>query len=493
MNNNLGLIITASDMITLNTSSDDQEKLKREYLRRESNGKMVTGMFNRNNISPVVVSNVTYETLRDTIEKVFMSADSRSVSYIYINCHGNTSGLAMVLRGPKTVLITYTQLKSLLDTIPGMKVLMIESCQSGESITRTRSLSKKTPEDVNRAIINTFVPNKANLNLKTGELRANNYLVITACHGDESAWGNTSGNYFTKSWCKGAGWDYGKSMPTKRYADTNHDGFVSLKDLCDYTSQKTYDNKQHQNDMCYPENTSFPVFGDVPVCTGPRFVTSENPTIDAYYKQHGGETGIYGFAVGPVETVSGTTVKYQNFMGGVIVQYADGRVAGHTTLKYLLNHIRQTGRIRDGYTDYSLEMYVVVKMWQNDMCIENSKRWPDYSKRKHGGKEFDIIYEGKAVGAGHPQNANVFYDSFVLNGESHIYLNVEVWDYDRTNPNDHIRTYSFDFNIENGWGFDGTIPLSYSQKTASGNTVEYKDVYVENNKIKLDFSIKSFG
>ena len=27
----------------------------------------------------------------------------------------------------------------------------------------------------------------------------------------------------------------------------------------------------------------------------------------------------------------------------------------------------------------------------------------------------------------------------------------------------------------------------------NGNTVEYKDVYVKNNKIKLDFSIKSMG
>lgn len=498
MKKNYGLIITASDQITLNTDKESEKNLKAEYVRRASNRQLVADLFNRNHIAPVVVFDVAYANMEDIILQTFKDTDKYSVNYIYINCHGNKQGLYMSLNGSTTQSTSYTELKRILDKVPGMKVLMIEACHSGESITRTRSQNKAmaTPADVNQMIINTFSPSKRNSHVRSGELRASNYIVLTACHGDENAWGNDTGNYFTKAWCKGAGWDYTNSKPMERLADTDYDGFVSVKDLRNYTENKIIwdsEKKQnvYQNDMCYPENSTFPIFGDVPVCLDGKYDTTNNEAINNYFLTHGGKNGEYKYAIGPVQTVGNITC--QNFLGGVIVCYADGKTVGHTKLRYILKRIRQTGKIRDGRNDYSLEMYIVVRIKQDSMWIEDYKRWPEYSKRKHGGNSFDIIYEGKVVDALHPKNTNVYYDTLTMNAESRIYLNIEVWDWDKTNANDHIRTYRLEFDINNGWGFDKPFTLTDATYETNDDIIVYTDLITGNDKIKLDFSIKNYG
>ena len=232
----------------------------------------------------------------------------------------------------------------------------------------------------------------------------------------------------------------------------------------------------------YPEGVS-----DETTSTTNNYTLS-NKDIADYYNKHGGADGEYGKPIGSVTSKNGTT--YQNFAGGVIVKYKNGTVSGHTKLRYILDHIKQNGKIDDGVCDDSLEMYIVVKMSQDGLTIEDSKRWPDYSKRKHGGKSFDIVYEGAVVTAEHPSGTNVFYDSFTLRGESTIKLIVEVWDYDKTNANDHIRDYTFELNINNGWGFDFDLPQKFNSKTKATDKVSYKGVYQPNNKVLLDMSIK---
>ncbi|KWW27505.1 MAG: hypothetical protein AUK64_2156 [bacterium P201] len=495
--NNIGLIITASDLITESMGSDKKKELKNEYARRAYNRQCIEGLFMRNCITPVVLKDVSRKCLEESIQQFFGNADSNSMSYIYINCHGNVDGLYMVINGTETTAVSFSDLRTMLDTIQGTKVVMIESCQSGASITATsgrRSLQRKqTPaSQMNEAVINAFSEHRGNKMLRRGELRGNNYLVITACHENESAWGSSDnkGNDFTKMWCEGAGWDHKSNQPIERRADTNLDGFVTLGELCRYTQRQCIKKgKEYQDDMCFPEDSARYVFGDMPLRNVSEYDTSENSAIEEYYLQHGGSNGDFGLAISPLQKING--IAYQNFMGGVIVQYENGMVAGHTKLRYTLNRLKQIGKISDGKNDNSLEMFVIVHMKQDGIWIEKRKRWPEYSKHRHGGTNLNIIYEGKTVTDEHPQNANVFYDSLIMRGESKIYLEIEVWDYDRSNANDHIRTYHFDLNLENGWGIDKPIQNPYASRETTESSANYDGVYEGDDKIILSFSVEN--
>ncbi len=497
MGNNLGLIITASKLFTSQMTDREKEELKNEKEKRSSNRKIISGLFRRNAITPTVLKNTSLDVFKKTVQSLFKNADALSTKYIYINCHGNKNGLGMVMNGNDITSVSYSDLKTILDDIPGNKVLMIESCHSGESITvATRSLHKQsiqtTPEDVNKAIINTFAP-KTNLHVRTGEFRANNYLVITACHGNEFAWGNTDGSILTKMWAEAAGWDWSKKKITTRKADREGKGYVTLKELCDYTAQHTeikIDPDTHvvtthyQNDMCYPENSTAPVFGDFPI-----YNTVPRSDIDSYYRNH---FSLYGYPTGPVRSTTTSrneTIQYQNFINGVIIKYPDKPVIGHTSLRYNLIRLWQTGKISDGTYDNSLELYIVVSMKRNESWIEKDKRWPDTSARKHGGKDFRIIYEGKSVSKIHPKDGSVFYDTGYLHGGSIFTLKIEVWDWDRSNDNDHILTYDLKLDISNGWGYDFPISLPYGQRLVSPSDVLYTGVNSNNSKINLTFSI----
>lgn len=496
MNEKQGLIITASDKITSSMSNEKRVDLQDEYLRRAKNRELISEMFRNHKITPHILIDTTFDHLKDTIKDVFKSNDENCISYIYINCHGNESGLYMVMDGEETARVDYTELKNILDDINGTVVLMIESCHSGASITAKQSklrslktVNLSTPEDMNKAIISAFAAPKRDPRLRSGEFRANNYQVITACHADESAWGtSTEGNYFTKFWCDGATLVYKCYSPNNgveaMWADTSNKGYVTLQDLCNFSSQKIIDKEDpktkivtryYQNDMCYPENSDFPIFGTPPI----SFVST---AIDNYYRRHKSQLNN---PIGSIVTLS-NGISYQNYSGGVIVRYPNGKVKGFTRLSYVLQRIKQRAPLYEWVGNSTMELYIVVKMIQDNRIIVNNERWP--KTRLHGNTDYNIIYEGDAVTPDHPANSNVFYTSDVLQGWSRIRLIVKVMEYDRPNADDHIATYDFNFGIENGWGFEG-LPILSGQRTGSLFEATYKDI-LTNGLVGLDITIK---
>ena len=349
MNNSIGLIITASNQITSDMTSDQCIKLQREFARRAKNREHITGMFQRNGITPYTLIDTTVDNFKNTINDIFKDNDEDCISYVYINCHGSVDGLAMVLDVDKTVFIPYTELKGILNVIKGTVVLMIEACHSGASITakkaklrnlNTVDMSTPTPEDMNKAIISAFSAPKRNSCFRKAELRTDNYQVITACHADENAWGDhIVGNDFTNFWCEGAGWDYKNNSDIEMLADTSNKGYVTLQDLCNYTNQQINNVKDPstgtvvrytQNDMCYPENSDFPVFVTAPI-------SLVSTAIEKYYRRY---NDIYQSPIGSVMTLP-TGIAYQDYEEGVIVRYPNGKVEGFTRLSYVLNQIRQ--------------------------------------------------------------------------------------------------------------------------------------------------------
>ncbi len=353
MNNSIGLIITACDQITPNLTSAQCITLQREFARRAKNREHISGMFGRNGITTHTLVDTTLDNFKNTINDIFKDNDENCISYIYINCHGSVDGLALVLDGDKTVFIPYTELKGILNVIKGTVVLMIEACHSGESITakkatlrRMNKVDLSAPQDVsqnvnmNKAIISAFAAPKRDPRLRSAELRIDKYKVITACHGDENAWGDhIVGNDFTNFWCEGAGWDYKNNSEIGMQADTSGKGYVTLQDLCDYTNEQINNVKNpstgtvehyYQNDMCYPENSDFPVFGAAPM----SFLSN---AIEKYYRRY---KDIFQSPIGTVMTLPDGTAC-QQYEQGVIVRYPNGKVEGFTRLSYVLNQIRQ--------------------------------------------------------------------------------------------------------------------------------------------------------
>ena len=243
-----GLIITA-------TARGNTQNLNNERSRRTVNANHATNMFAVNCISSTAVKDLTSTQLDAVINSFITKRNTNYLSYIYINCHGDPNGLYLILENNGTLgYITFQNLKTRLDRIPGKKVLIIEACHSGSSINNNLTGAKVFQDS--------------------------RYYVLAACHPDESAWGDTNtGNLFTNAWCKGAGYNYQKTTSRNRPADTDGDGYVSVTNLCDYT-ERTYNGSAYQSDMCYPEKSYFPVLGKTAIRSDLYYYIVEIRTAD---------------------------------------------------------------------------------------------------------------------------------------------------------------------------------------------------------------------
>ena len=505
--NNKGLIITASDeLASANGNEEIIASLKREYTRRAANRTIMENMFKRNCITPTSIHNVTLDVLKSTIEETFKDATDATYSYIYINCHGSTNGLWLYMNGDETGFLSFVDLRDILDEIPGTKVLLIESCHSGASITPRSTLRKKintTRDDLkafNQSIISAFKPRaKAAIatrsaTVKNAALRDGEFKVITACLAAENAWGNPSGNRFTKHWAKGCGWDWENNRNQDRAADTNGDNLVSLPDLVAYSKHEVIPQNENgqvveydQDDACYPENDLDPVFGDRPLST-------RDDAIYKYYISQGGVDSVYKYPVGPISK-SPSGITYQEFEGGVIIENKDGSAEGYSKIKFILKRVAQARKINDGKKNVDAELFLTITIKQDGKTIVDADRWPKPSVRKHGGKEFDIIYEGNSINALHIPGRNVFYLSDILNAQSKIEVEIDIWDFDLHNQADKISSFKYSLDMDNGWGYSKSLTKDFKKTVFRGdrNIREYLRMSTANDKIHLIFDIEKIG
>lgn len=224
---NYGLIISASDIH--NKKEQDVRKWDRDF---------VSYIFKDRNIIPIEVINPTKEKLIEEINSIKSKTNSDNVTYIYISCHGNTAGLAMVTKNSVKDTISYRELKQLLDPIKGKKVLLIESCHSASCITEPEDLAI-----VNSSLFNTSV-NEGDVHLISGVFRDKNYFVLAACSANqETPFKYGEGSTFTRYMCNSI-------------SAGDNQGYVTLGEMCEYVRKK--------GRRCdyYPEDSDFPLFGD---------------------------------------------------------------------------------------------------------------------------------------------------------------------------------------------------------------------------------------
>lgn len=167
-----------------------------------------------------------------SISSTFSGADSNDISYFYFSGHGsrlgNTSYICPVdMTTFVDSAISVDELESALSTIPGTKVVFLDSCYSGGFIGKSMDetlISKEKLESFNDEVINVFSQAQPKRLLTT-----NQYKVLTSCHYYQECWeiqpeeGDPFG-VFTMALYDGC--NYSDNYP----ADTNLDTKVSLRE-----------------------------------------------------------------------------------------------------------------------------------------------------------------------------------------------------------------------------------------------------------------------
>lgn len=175
------------------------------------------------------------------IREAFADADANDVSYFYISTHGvwesseNCDMTLLLSDGEMESGITAINLRRILDTIRGKKVLLLDACHSGAMIGK----------GVEASFQNIFA--------------GNDYYVICSSGGAEKSWywsGEVSGERLA-----GAGYFTGTlvdaiSRSGSFGADDNRDGIITLTELRRYLLQ----NHGASTVRTYPEESSFALF-----------------------------------------------------------------------------------------------------------------------------------------------------------------------------------------------------------------------------------------
>ena len=183
---------------------------------------------------PSAISSV--DAFEEAVLGAFRSAGAQDMSLLYISTHGvysekdGPAGSGLLLSdGEKEALLTAPALQSVLDQIPGTKLVILDACNSGAVI------GKGLPPDADR----TF-------------LSGPDYKVLCSAGGSEASWYFHAGSspeaagasYFASVLSSGLGaqGDFG--------ADRNDDGAITLREAYDYL----LDNYAASTPQVYPEN-----------------------------------------------------------------------------------------------------------------------------------------------------------------------------------------------------------------------------------------------
>jgi len=212
-------------------------------------------------------SNATKSAIISGIVTTFYGADDNDVSYFYFSGHGSWD-LATSYLCPFESLtnsfendISVQELEAVLSNIPGIKVIILDSCFSGGFIGKGRGEKSidtdKSLIEFNNDIMDVFITHQARELLRTSQ-----YKVLTSAHYDQPCEeyplhpiDNNPFGIFTAAFCHGCGYDDGNS-----YADFNLDNIISLNEL--YEHIRDYVIRFFgfgQNVQVFPDNSNYTV------------------------------------------------------------------------------------------------------------------------------------------------------------------------------------------------------------------------------------------
>lgn len=207
---------------------------------------------------------VTASTIKSSIASAFSGAQSTDVSLFYYSGHGVSTSGSLV--GTNSTYLSFSELRKALDKIPGDKIVILDSCYSGNAINKG-SESEVTEADM-EAYVNAAMEAFSNDEIeKSGELASGRYYVMTACRKDQTSLSvsSNSGKYvglFTYCFEQACGWDELNNRRLNMSADSNGDKKITLNEAYNKTSALVKSIEPNgQVTRVNPEYSSFVLFG----------------------------------------------------------------------------------------------------------------------------------------------------------------------------------------------------------------------------------------
>lgn len=217
-------------------------------------------------------SNLSASGMESAIRDTFSAATANDVSLFYFAGHGaNAVGTSYhgALVGTGTTYLSVSKLKSVLDQIPGKKIVIIDSCHSGQMIGRSAGagVSKSDLNAFNSQVVSTF----AQQSRSADNLANSGYYVITAAHSteesvnmgydaDEDGIIDKHFGLFTYSLTQGSGWNMATNKTRSLSADSDGNGEITLHEAFSYARYKAQQSNPNQTAQVYPSGSSMVVW-----------------------------------------------------------------------------------------------------------------------------------------------------------------------------------------------------------------------------------------
>jgi len=226
--------------------------------------------------------NRTASQMRSLINTNFTRAKDTDISLFYYTGHGVQAtgtdfhgALCGIGADDSSDYLTVDELRKALDTVPGKKIVIFDSCYSGQFINKSMDgnmimlTDKEAADAFNDSVIEVFSAPGADGLLEKGNLAAASYYVLTSSSKTQTSLcynGSDGYGLFTYGLLLGSGYDIstGSFMPSM-YADTNNNGMLTLNELYSY-SYKTVNSilsssTSKQSVRVYPNSSSFVCWG----------------------------------------------------------------------------------------------------------------------------------------------------------------------------------------------------------------------------------------
>lgn len=219
--------------------------------------------------------NLTAEQIVSCIQNTFANATVNDVSLFYFSGHGTnaiSTSYHGALIGIGDTYLTVARLKTVLDEIPGKKVVILDSCHSGQMIgksTESATVTQAELDAFNSKVISAFsvtVQTKGD-----SDLANSGYYVITAAHSTEES---VSMGYdadgdgvldkrfglFTYGLCHGSGWNMATNTTTSLNADADSNGEITLYEAYAYARWMAQQSNPNQTAQIYPANSGLVIW-----------------------------------------------------------------------------------------------------------------------------------------------------------------------------------------------------------------------------------------
>ena len=248
--------------------------------------------------------NFAGSAMENAISSTFSSADENDVSLFFYNGHGTQNG-SLLGQDKKTV--SPAELREMLDTVSGRKVVLIDSCYSGKVIGRSIETQDDELDEGADSFSEAFITAFSMASRSSDNLADSGYYVMTTSEGFKVSYGYSSREFgaylgkdtdwvdytgyykysdgrviyiekgdmwectikggsgqFTYSLVRGLGYDYNDDWSsissTSLNADGNGDKKVTFAELFSYVKSDMADRKLSHAPQVYPTNSGLVFF-----------------------------------------------------------------------------------------------------------------------------------------------------------------------------------------------------------------------------------------